>query len=569
MRGAARRSRSTGAALLCRRVAWCGTVLCGLCLVVQQGWVVQQAAAFPASDASSPSVVQPAAAATPDASDTSALAHQQQLLGPFGNAVGPGWSFTPSLTLAEAFNDNVFQTESDRRWDLITYVTPGLAIYGDTQNVQVRFDYQPTLEYYARNTSLSQLAQNLDAIADATLWQDHLYLDVRAVAGVGSVNGSLPGLGYGGGLNGQPTIGVTGLTKQNATQYTSFSASPYFLQQFDAYGTLKIGYSFNYSTTSNTGGLVPLPVGTTGPSATQIGNQELAQFTTGTFLERVTDTTLLNANEYTGTGATSSGHSYTASNQVNYALSHTVVLFGSIGYEDIDYGGTDSLAINDMTWQIGTTLTPNPRSTLTMSYGHQQGADSLSVNGYYTLTARTSVNVSYGQTLGTQLQQLQNQLSVADINNAGNLVNSRTGAPLVNSDNLLGTQTQLYRATTATVGTTTQLDRDTISFTAQYADYTAAGNGATGATTGATATAGWTHSIHDDLTLNTSASYGIRWFVDPGGTNRFAAFTASLNYIVSATVTASLTYSFYDLSSTQPGQSLYQDILILSLTKRF
>src|SRR6202041_1400261 len=105
-----------------------------------------------------------------------------------------------------------------------------------------------------------------------------------------------------------------------------------------------------------------------------------------------------------------SGHDDTATNQLNYVLNRAVTAFGSIGYEDIDYSGENSLAIHDITWQIGTTLTPNPRSTLTMSYGHQQGVNSANVSGLYELTARTSISVSYGQTLGTQLQSLQSEL---------------------------------------------------------------------------------------------------------------------------------------------------------------
>src|ERR1039457_5002417 len=87
--------------------AVCGIWVCGLFLTVQQ------AAAFPASDASNPSVVPPASAAAPDASDASALAHQLQLLGPYGRSVAPGWTFTPSITLQEVLNDNVFQSETD------------------------------------------------------------------------------------------------------------------------------------------------------------------------------------------------------------------------------------------------------------------------------------------------------------------------------------------------------------------------------------------------------------------------------------------------------------------------
>ena len=124
---------------------------------------------------------------------------------------------------------------------------------------------------------IKALAQNLNAIGNVTLWQDHLYLDVRAAAGVGSTSGSMPGLGYGTTSSGQPNSGITGLTKQNSTQYTSFAVSPYFLQQFDTYGTLKLGYTLSHTTTSNAGGFVPLPTNSTGTSASQTTNEEFAR----------------------------------------------------------------------------------------------------------------------------------------------------------------------------------------------------------------------------------------------------------------------------------------------------
>ena len=146
---------------------------------------------------------------------------------------------------------------------------------------------------------------------------------------------------------------------------------------------------------------------------------------------------------------------------------------------------------------------------------------------------------------------------------------SRTGAPLTNPNALLGTQNQLYKSQTATIGANTSLDRDTFNVNFLYAVYTAAGAGATGATSGVTGTASWSHSLSEDLTLNASGSYGLRWFVDPGGNNKFIAVTASLSYALSATVSTSLSYAFYDLTSTQAGQSEYQDVIVLSITKTF
>jgi uncharacterized protein (PEP-CTERM system associated) len=567
--------------------------------------LTHQAAAFPTSDAASPSVVPSAAAATADQSDASALAHQLSLLNGYSSLVGPGWNFSTSIGLQEALNDNIFQASTDRRWDLITSLSPGFAAYGDTERIQLRVNYQPILEDYARTPSLNQIAQSLSATSDITVWPEHVFLDLRASAGVGSTSGSTPGLGYGtngaaAGAAGGAATGttLTGLTKANSTQYTGYQASPYFLQSFDTYGTFKAAYTYAYETSSNTGSLLPISFSSTGGSSSETSNQELLQFTTGSFLERVSDTVLLNATQTQNTNAAATtttgtlgsgaatgsfaGDSTTFTNQTTYVLNRSIAVFGTLGYESIDYGGTNSLAIHDITWQIGTTLTPNPRSTLTVSYGHTQGTDSLAANGVYQLTPRTSVNVSYGQALTTALQTEQQQLSQTAVNNSGVPVNSQTGAPLYTSNSLLGTQNQLYRSTTATIGTATQLDRDSITITAQYAQNTAAGAGAIGSTSGVTGTAGWTHSISPNLTLSASGSYGTHTTVT-GGHSTFIALSASLSYALSRTVSGNLSYAFYDLNSTGQtpistglggnstgqGGSLYQDIVVLSLTKQF
>jgi uncharacterized protein (PEP-CTERM system associated) len=516
------------------------------------------------------------------------------LLNGYSSTVGPGWHFNTSLGLQETFNDNISQTSTDRRWDLISALTPGFAAYADTERVELRVNYRPTLEYYARDTSLNQIAQSLDATSDLILWPQHLYLDLRATSGIASTSGSTPGLGYGANSSNSSTSTLTGLTKANSSQYSSYEASPYLLQSFDAYGTLKLGYTYTQSTSTQAAGFLPISFDSGGSLASQTSNQELIQFTTGSFMERITDTVALSATQSqntssvagssggvgAGTGVASSfaGKSTTFNNQLNYVLNRSITINGAIGYENIIYGGPNAVSIHDLTWQLGTTLTPNPRSSLTLSYGHSQGTDSLSANGYYAMTARTSLNVSYGEILATQLQSVAQQLSQTTINNNGTPVNSQTGAPLYNSSNLLGTENQLYRTTTATVGTTTQLDRDTVTLTAQYATSSAAGAGTTASSSlsGITGTANWTHSIRDNLTLNASGSYGIHTAGGTGGRSTYAAVTTSLSYVISASLNSSLSYSFYDLTSsgsgansTGQGGSLYQDIFMLTLTKQF
>lgn len=529
-----------------------------------------QAAAFPLSDVTNPSIVPPATGAEPDAADAAALAHQVQLLGGYSQNVGTGWNFTPSLGMQEVLNDNVLETSSNRQWDLISSLTPGLAIYGDTPNSQVRVNYQPSLLYYARDTSLNQIAQQLNASGEFTLWQDHLYLDVRGLAGIGSSNGNAPGLGYGAsGGNGQGASTAV-LNKQNSTQFTSFEASPYFLQSFGDYGTLKVGYTINRSSQYSAGG-ASSGNGTGGnTSSTQTSNEELIQYTTGQYFDRISNTTGVDATQFSGTGGSAAGHNNTITDTLNYVLNRTYLAFGTVGYEDIAYSGVSGIAIHDLVWMIGTTVTPNPNSTITLSYGHQNGVSSLTFNGRYALTARTTFFASYLTTLGTQLQAVQNQLESSTVNNNGTTVNSQTGAPVFVGNNLLGTQTEVYRSRSLTMGTSTLLDRDTIAINAQFSDYTLFGSGVAGQdSSGVTGTVSWIHQLREDLTLSSSGSYGRRWS-SSGGQSQYLAATGALTYNISATLSTSVSYSFYDINANGGvGESMYQDLVILSLNKQF
>lgn len=532
---------------------------------------VHRAVAFPSSDVTSPSIVPAATGAEPDAADAEALSHQVQLLGGYSKNVGTGWNITPSLGVKEVFNDNVLETSTNRQWDLISTVTPGLAIYGDTPNTQVRLNYQPSLLYYARESSLNQIAQDLDATGSFTLWQDHLYLDLRGLAGEGATNGNAPGLGYGGsGTGGAGGAGSTAsnLNKNNSTQFTSFEASPYWLQSFGDYGTLKVGYTANVTTSSSTSGGTTTTGTNSNATSTQTSNEELIQYNTGQYFDRISDTAMADARQFGGSGETSSGHNNTLTNTLNYVLNRTYSVFGTIGYEDIDYGGASELTIHDIVWKVGTTVTPNPNSSITVSYGHQNGSNSLTFDGHYAASARTTVFASYLTDLGTQLQSVQNQLETSSVNNSGNLVNNQTGAPVYVGNNLLGTQSRVYRTQEMTIGTTTLLDRDTLTMTAQFSDYTELGTGAVGGTSGITGTVTWIHQLREDLTLNTSGSYGRRWS-SPGGRSLYVAATGALTYNISATLSGSLSYSFYDVNATGADESMYQDLFLLSLTKQF
>lgn len=535
--------------------------------------------AFPLTDQTNPSVVPGNNdLTTPDLEDLQRQMGLASGFASFGSA--QGWTILPRLTMEEEFTDNILEEQSPRRWDLTTIFAPGVIVLGNSDRAQLRLNYQPTLQMHLINGSQNVLAQQLNAVGTLTVVPDLFFVDVRGLAGVQATNGGIGGLG---GL-GQPGIGgITGntitpdqagnlgLAKQNLTQTASASVSPYILTEIGDVGTLRLGVSLNQSTSSSVSGFAPIPLVSQGPNEAHITTTgQNAQFQTGDEFTVLRDTFTANGTQSTsgGTGFSTSSR-YTASDRLDYQVTRSIDLYGQIGYEDIKYSGTDALAINGLTWGFGTVLTPNPDTMVSIGYGRQNGIDSLTASAYYALTARTILNASYNNGVGTLLEQVSSQLDQASVGNNGNLVNSQTGAPLFTGNNALGVTTGVYRYSYLTLGGTTTLDRDIFTLRFGRSQETSVGASATGSTNSVTTgTLSWTHELSPDLIGSTTASYSLG---SPtlGSTTRSLVGMVSLQYILSDTLSTFARYTFYDVQSDTAGQSWYQDLFLVGFTKQF
>ena len=531
------------------------------------------------------------------APDAQALRHQLQLANGLPAGGTHGWVVTPRVQFEEMLSDNILQQHSPRRWDIVTYVAPGISITGDTPRVQMRFDYSPTLEMFARTASQNALSQRLNGTALITAWQEWAYVDVRALAGVQAANGGVGGLGGIGGAGqgtanamGNFNTGTDGTTKQNRYQTASFGISPYLMHRFGEIGTAKLGYSMDMSRTSTTSGFVSLPFPTGGTGGQSLVTQEqIAQFTSGDRFEPIQnsldvqmmqsdsmiDPDSRNAALLAASNANRSIHSIRQifSDKVGYSLSHQLTVFATGGYENISYSGLNGTNTKGLTWNIGATWLPNPDSSITASYGHQQGSDSFQFNGRYALGARTTISSTYSSTLGTQLENLQRQLNASRVDASGALVDARTGAPTFQSTNGFAVQPGIYRFNTLTADVHTVLDRDSLNLMTTWTTQQSSGGLApVGVTSDIKAvTLQWTRQMRPDMVLNTSLSYSLQNSSgQASSTSTSIAASASLQYILSDTVSTSLRYMFYKRSGgTLALQNMYQDMLILDITKQF
>ena len=554
-------------------------VTCALavgCLLGARG-----ALAFPISDPDNPSIV--TSAPEPTESD---LRHQLQLQSGFGAAqAGGGWTFIPGISAEEIWTDNVLNTENNRRWDFLTAVTPSITILGDVPNAQVRFIYDPQFLVAARTPQENRITNQLAGTGLFTIIPDEFYVNTAAFAGGSAVGGGFGPLnnGFGSGFGGLGSLNNNGVSKQNQAQTSSFSLTPYWLHHFSDTGTAKIGYSFNESAYAQGGTYLPVffPTGT--HSAYNITNEGVAQFETGERFAPFRNLTLADVRLGNGNGFNGNSSEYIFENRLGYLVNRNVELFGQLGYEDLNFTNvTPNIHINDAIWGLGTTLTPNQDSQITVSFGHQSGQNGVQVNGWYAVTARTRVTATYNVGLQTNLQGIASQLDLLSLDSTGNAVDTSTGGPLFIGNTGLGIQAGVFRTKSLTMGVSTVLDRDQFSLALQFYQSTTVATvrnnvnlptGVTAPPVGTTskATTGyatWVHQISEDLSMSTQVSYGT-WNQSNSGNQQSVAASVAMQYLISQTLAATARYSFFDRMSNTPGQSYYQNLVLVGLSKQF
>jgi uncharacterized protein (PEP-CTERM system associated) len=494
----------------------------------------------------------------------------------------PGWTILPRVDVSEAFNDNIFQTSNRRSSDFITYITPAVSIAGNLPYLQTQIYYAPTGIIYASHGDQDMVAQNLNGSATVTVVPDAFYVNLRGYAAVQPTFGGVPNANGGFGLSPGNGIGQNTspfLTRNNATQAETFSIAPYVVHRFGTFGTVKAGYSYSYSSYSSLGGFTAFPLSVSGTNGSLNTQNEVLQFTSGEDFGRFRELILATGTQFSGSGVTSGAYQYMLTNQLGYAITREITVFGEIGVEDIHFSGTPATNLQDAVWAVGTQWTPNPDSSITVGYGHKYGMDSVLFNGSYAPTARTRIYGQYQTGLGTDLTQLQSYALNSGVDSFGNSIDETTGAPIGLGSGALGVSgnNNLYQTKTLTGGATLSLDRDQITLQVSWQDrqiVATTNRFGASSSSGFSGLVGWQHQLTPDTFGSAYLSYGRQngnqFFAGLGNEveDTYAAQVA-VRHNFTETLSGIAQYTFTDRVANIPGLSFTQNVFLLGLSKQF
>ena len=491
-------------------------------------------------------------------------------LSPLSPTPQAGFTVTPAISISGFFADPVGagrSAGSAGRWDVGTIISPSLLISGQSPRLQGTLVYSPQVTFYARDGSANRIGQDFNGNLHAILVPDTLFLDAR---GTGSQTLGQGGFG---------SVGTTSLSPQQLTQTYAFQIAPLLQHRFGGTGIAELGYTFAETAFENGNNVrSTTPFGTVAPNQNQITNAAHAGFTSGENFGRVRFGGQLSGSQSTG-GSLGTSHRDLASANLGYGITREIIVIGSLGYEDLHYGGTTPINIRGMTWSAGARLLPNPKSSLTLTYGRYDGANSVSFDGTYQLGTRLLLSGRYSKGISSAAENLQTALASSRLDPYGNPIDAVTGVPLMLEDNFFGISGTVDRIERYSASIAYLLPRDVVTLAART-DHSRVLSASTATTPGPSSTSGsyvslaWQHDLSPNVSANTSYQYGVRTgsgsAATPGAATEYIhSFSLGANWRLSKTLTTSAQYALDITSSRTSGYNQTTHYVIITLNKQF
>ena len=500
--------------------------------------------------------------------------------GPSATTVRP-WTFSGDVDVEAGLTDSPGGIQSSGVQPVIL-IAPDFSLNGTTSRLNVALTYSPRLAIYPSTSSQTIISQSFNGSADAVLVPNLLFLSVRGISDVGSRFGdtSLQSNSF--------------VSRSEAVQTTSFSFSPYLQRTIAGYGTVTVGYMYaqtfqdsdnRYNSlflapgAANTAGF-----GTTGNLQT---NTEFGSFTTGENLGRVQESISASASQLSGSYFYQGASTLSVTDRLSYAVYRWLTVFVTGGYQEYNYPRSSYL-LDEPTYSVGVTLTPNETSSITLQYGQIAGTNTILANGTFSPTPRTRVFGSYTVDIETGLGARQSLLNGTTVGVGGALISNLTGAPTL-ANTYLASQSPLSRVKTATIGGAILLDRDAVTLTAGRSEFEQLGNSTSvlGVSTpsGTNTTSNyvslsWQHELNPSTSLFSGVSYatsenGVFYGV-PGGSSDTVQLYSSLNHVFTDTLSGHITVNHSERTGSAIGNlpaayggNASQNTILVGLRKSF
>ena len=170
---------------------------------------------------------------------------------PAAPADSRAWTVVPSVAASEHFTDNLYLSPDQPQSGFYTTWLPGVALRGDTRRLQLGADWAVERLMFADDPALDRTTQHLHSHLNATVVEEHLFVDAFGALYPSLVDGTgrLGNLGR----NARSTRGALVGGDANRTDVTAWGVTPRWRQEFGSFATVTASATFSDTSTDAPG----------------------------------------------------------------------------------------------------------------------------------------------------------------------------------------------------------------------------------------------------------------------------------------------------------------------------
>ena len=366
----------------------------------------------------------------------------------------PAWIFTPRIGIAETVTDNARASSVGRQADLVSTISPGIAVTVDTSRLKGSLDFSLDVQRYVEASDQNRIANNLFSNGEATVVPDLLFFDARASISQEDIAG---GRGF---------ASSNLVPEGQRAQVIAYSAGPTLRTNFGSLLTGELSYhlSQTYFTNATTlAGATGLSNSTQQEGKLTLGTGEAFGPLNGAFKADVF--------HETGSGAATSSNAGASEDRKaaeldgEYKITRTISLIAQGGYEKLTFPGSSQTNLSGPIWGAGFQYSPNPDSLLRLVYGRRDGGNDFSGEFRFAVTAATKIYATYTQQIETTQQTIIRGLGTSGLGPGGTIINPVTGLPSTVVNPNFPLQNDIFRTKSLQGGVISAVGRNTFTLT--------------------------------------------------------------------------------------------------------
>jgi uncharacterized protein (PEP-CTERM system associated) len=367
-----------------------------------------------------------------------------------------GWGIVPRIALDETFTDNPRLTAA-KHGDLVTAVTPGVAVSGRTRRLSANLDAALTYDKYAWATDLDGAVITAAADGLAEVVERMLFVDVRTDVSRQAISRA----------GAQSSTGRT--LGANQAQVYNASISPYLRHDFadDAAGELRWRLSMAEFSGANSGDPVSGQLNPAVPSGSWT-DEYSANLHSGPAFTRLRWAVdgWVSMTHYSGSRLVQQGSGLASA---EWAMMREAALIAKGGWDSVRDSATGLSASAGAAAFGGVRLTPGPRTSLTVLGGRRWQGPYWSAEATWRISDALLLAASRDSTVTTAQQQINGNLNGLARNGTGVLVDPVTGQAPADANQLANSYaSRIYTLDTNRVSLTGDRGPDRISLVALY-----------------------------------------------------------------------------------------------------